>query len=119
VADHCLKNDPELSQSFQRRERVRGFGVPMDLASQDFRREAANNSFPFEDIKQTTMKIKTIPIKLRWPSNGENPSSYEESPGGKWQTDFDCYGGGANQSETRVPFTVQSAASCRNPRVQT
>jgi hypothetical protein len=66
----------------------------MDLASQNFRREAANNSFPFEDIKQTTMKIKTIPIKLQqW---RQNPSSYEESPSRKWQTDFDCYGGGAN-----------------------
>ena len=47
----------------------------MDTASREFRHESVKESFPFEEIKPTSMKIKSIPIKLQWPHYGGGTSS--------------------------------------------
>ncbi|CAD6260344.1 unnamed protein product [Miscanthus lutarioriparius] len=83
---HRLQNEEAflaLSQSRQRRERARGFGLPVDVKSWGFQHAVGSDSLPFEEIKDNTVKIKVIPIRFKWPGHGDAASPEKRLKVGK------------------------------------
>ena len=74
---------PALSHGQRRRERARGFGVPMDANSWSTRHAVEKGSLPFKEILPNSVKIKVISIELRWQGHGGKAETKRKSPAGE------------------------------------
>lgn len=66
VSEVFTRSSPTITESVRRRNKPRGVGFPFDSS----RKFAMTEVFPLEEIGREVVKIKSIPIRFRWTSNG-------------------------------------------------
>lgn len=70
VSERFAKEFPTIAESARRRSKPNRVGFLIDPSQKKFDAIAAAESFPCEEIGREVVKIKSIPIFFRWPSNG-------------------------------------------------
>lgn len=62
-----------IPESMRRRSKARGFGVPVFDPHQNLKHVAKIS--PFEEVQNSRIKLKSVPIELSWPSKDDSQVS--------------------------------------------
>lgn len=86
---------PSLWDSIRLKSKKKSFGPTFDTTNRDNRHPAQKHDFPFEEIADHAIKLKSAPIRLQWATRGRSKSIGSLEGRGSIQ-DLDCLQQGQN-----------------------